>query len=141
MMTKAVEQEEFSCYHYEAAIAAEHVRAQSFEQTNWDKILYYYQALYAMQPMPTHILTMAVISMQNRDYQNARVYLNDIDHQDLGQRVYLYYGAEADYYHAANQLPEAHKNIDKALDCVTNILEKEYLQKKKVTWLLNIGEN
>ena len=68
MMNKAVEDNTFSCYHYEAAIAAEHLKATRFEDTNWDKIHYLYQCLNKLQPIPIHILTMAVICIQKLDY-------------------------------------------------------------------------
>lgn len=139
MMNKAVEQDQFSSYHYEAAIAAEHVRTSNFENTNWDKILHWYQCLYTIQPMPSHILTMAVICMQNRDLKVAKNYLDQLDPESFVQRAYLYYGALADYYTAINNFQKAITNIDLALDTVNNTLEKEYLQKKRLRLLL--GEN
>lgn len=132
MMNKAVSnQTEFSCYHYEAAIAAEHLRAKTFKDTNWDKIHYWYQCLNTLQPTPIHVLNMAVVCLQKRDYNIAKAYLNDINPNDFGQRSYLYYGAKSDYYYATNNLTEAIKYIDLALSTVNNTLEKEYLKKKK----------
>lgn len=131
MMNKAVEDSEFSCYHYEAAIAAEHLKAPSFEQTDWDKILYWYQCLNALQPMPTHLLTMAVVCIQKQDYNMAKNYLKYLNSDDFGQRAYLFYGTKADYYARTNQLNKAIKYFDLAIDTVSNSLEKEYLQKKR----------
>lgn len=138
MMNKAVENSEFSCYHYEAAIAAEHLRARHFDDTNWDKILYWYQCLNAIQPMPTHLLTMAVICIQKKDFNIAKAYLNDIKPEDFEQRVYLLYGTWADYYKNTNQKNKAIKHFDLAIKSVNNTLEKEYLQKKKLTLLNKI---
>ena len=78
MMHKAVENTEFSCYHYEAAIAAEHLKAKRFEDTNWDKILYFYQCLNTLKPMQTNLLTMAVVSIQKEDYRMAKQYLKQL---------------------------------------------------------------
>ena len=135
MMTKAVEQEPFSCYHYEAAIAAEHLRARRFEDTNWDKILKWYQCLNTIQPMPTHQLTMAVVCTQKGDFNMAKIYLNDIEPENLEQRAYLYFGAKSDYFTAINNLEEAIKNLDLALNMTNNDLEREYLRKKKLCLL------
>ncbi len=133
MMNKAVvEQNEFSCYHYEAAIAAEHLRARNFEDTNWDKIHYWYQCLNTLQPMPIHVLTMAVVCMQNQKYTIAKTYLDDIKQDDFEQRNYLYYGAKSDYYAATKNINKAIKYIDLALNTVNNQLEREYLLKKKL---------
>jgi len=137
MMNKAVEQELFSSYHYEAAIAAEHVRTSHYEKTNWDKILYWYQCLYDIQPMPSHRLTMAVICIQNKDYNTAKKYLDKLNSENFVQRAYLYYGALAEYYTAIDNFQKAITNIDLALDTVTNKLEKDYLQKKRLKLLLD----
>lgn len=136
MMHKAVETEDFSCYHYEAAIAAEHLRAKTFEDTDWNKILQWYEALYNLQAMPSHVLTMAVICIQNKDYEQAATYFKQLQPEDLEQRAYLYYAAKADYYADTNNLKLALKQIELAIAHVTNTLEKAYLLKKKAAWLL-----
>ena len=134
MMFKAVDTDYFSCYHYEAAIAAEHLRAVTFEETNWDKILHWYEALNNLQPMPSHLLTMAVISMQNKDYKKADKYFKKLPPETLEQRAYLYYAAKADYHAETNKFIKAIKYSDKALKLVTNTLEKEFLLKKRNAW-------
>ena len=131
MMNKAVEKSEFSCYHYEAAIAAEHLKAPSFEDTNWDKIMHWYQCLNALQPMPIHVLTMAVVCIQNTNHKLAESYLNQLKPEDFTQRSYLYYGANADYFAVTKNFNKAIEHINLALDTVNNSQEKEYLQKKK----------
>ncbi len=135
MMTKAVKNAAFSCYHYEAAIAAEHLRALSFEKTNWNQILEWYEHLNALQPMPSHVLTMAVVCIQNNNLTRAKIYFDQLHPNDFAQRVYLYYGAKADYYTAIKAYKRAIKHIDLALNTVTNQLEKKYLQRKKSSLL------
>lgn len=140
MMNKAVNTDDFSCYHYQAAIAAEHLKAISFKTTNWDKILQWYQALNELQPMPSHFLTMAVISLQKENYKKAKVYLNEVEPKDFEQRQYLYYATKANYYFKTGNTKDAIKQIDLAIETVTNSLEKEYLQKKKSAWELLLHE-
>ncbi|WP_298536081.1 sigma-70 family RNA polymerase sigma factor [uncultured Algibacter sp.] len=136
MMTKAViTKQEFSCYHYEAAIAAEHLRAPIFEDTNWDKIHYWYQCLNNLQPMPIYVLTMAVVCIQNKNFKTAKAYLNDINASDFEQRAYLFYGAKADYYIGTNQIKKAIEYLDSALEIVNNRLELAYLEKKRAKLL------
>lgn len=135
MMHKAVTDTDFSCYHYEAAIAAEHLRAAYFEETNWNKILYWYECLYDMQPIPIHVLTMAVVCLQNKDITKAKHYLDQLKASDLEQRSYLYYGTLSDYYSAQEKFEKAIRNIDLALENVTNSLEKQHLERKKLQLL------
>ncbi|MBC3846193.1 sigma-70 family RNA polymerase sigma factor [Winogradskyella echinorum] len=135
MMSKAVETEDFSCYHFEAAIAAEHLKAKTFEDTNWNAILKWYQALHQLQPMPSHLLTMAVICIQNKDYETADFYFKQLQPEHLEQRAYLYFAAKADYFAETKNLKEALIYIDLALYSVTNSQEKAYLQNKKAALL------
>ncbi|MEC3907131.1 sigma-70 family RNA polymerase sigma factor [Tamlana sp. 2201CG12-4] len=135
MMNKAVETNEFSCYHYEAAIASEHLRACTFNETNWEKIHYWYQCLNKLQPMPSHVLTMAVVCIQMQDFKMAKVYLDDIKQEDFEQRAYLYYGTMADYFTGTHNLKKAITYLNLALKTVHNTLERTYLEKKKTTFL------
>lgn len=131
MMNKAVDATEFSCYHYEAAIAAEHLKAKTFEETNWEKILHWYQCLNTLQPMPSQLLTMAVVCIQTNNFKLAQSYLTKLTPKDFQQRTYLLYGAKAELYAKTDNLKKASKYFDLALNTVTNTLEKEYLQRKK----------
>jgi RNA polymerase sigma-70 factor (ECF subfamily) len=131
MMHKAVAEAPFSCYHFEAAIAAEHLKAKTFNETNWDKILHWYECLYNLQPMSSHLLTMAVVCLQLNKLEQAKTHLDTLQADDFAQRAYLYYGTLADYYTATKDYTKAIDYLDMALETVTNSLEKDYLQKKK----------
>ncbi|SEC17267.1 RNA polymerase sigma-70 factor, ECF subfamily [Tenacibaculum sp. MAR_2009_124] len=131
MMHKAVENDERSCYHYEAAIAAEHIKAASFELTNWKKILYWYECLHELKPSPYYLLNMAVVCLQDDNYMKANFYFEKINIKELEQRSYLYYGAKSDYYSQTNQHDKAIEYLNFAIEKVNNKLEKNYLLKKK----------
>ena len=131
MMHKAVEGDSFSPYHYEAAIAAEHLKAKSFEDTNWDKILKWYQKLHEIQPLPSYLLTMAVVRIQMKNYEEAKELLDQLNADDFNQRAYLYYGTLADYYLGVGENKKALASLDNALEVVHNELERDYIQKKK----------
>ncbi|QOD59993.1 sigma-70 family RNA polymerase sigma factor [Polaribacter haliotis] len=136
MMNKAVETSQFSRYHYEAAIVAEHIKAPNFEQTDWNKILNYYKCLHKIQPSTSYLLTMAVVCLQSENYIKANYYFEQINPDDLAQRSYLFYGAKADYFAKTNNKKEALKFIDTALEKVSNNLEKDFLERKKKSLLL-----
>ena len=132
MMNKAVDNNEFSSYHYEAAIVAEHLKAPNFEQTNWDKILQWYLHLHKLKPAPINLLTMAVVCLQSKNYIKASYYFEQLNPEDLEQRSYLYYGAKADYYASIKNKKKAIVHLDIALEKVNNNLEREFLKKKKL---------
>lgn len=131
MMNKAVETNEYSSYHYEAAIAAEHIKAPSFELTNWDKILHWYNSLYSIAPSPSILLNMAVVCIEQKNYVKANYYFEQLAPEELEQRSYLYYGTKSKYYEETGKTEQAIIYIDLALKKVRNLLEREYLLKKK----------
>lgn len=135
-MHKAVEDTSFSSYHYEAAIAAEHLKATSFEKTNWKTILKWYQHLYELEPMPIHILNMAVVQLQDSRFRESYQLLQQLDPETLGQRRYLYHATLADYYQTQKAYKKAITHIDIAIDLVSNQQEKNYLEKKRISLIL-----
>ena len=118
-------------YHYEAAIAAEHVRALNYESTDWSQILKWYRVLNEMQSSAFIQLNMSTVLLQLANYTDAKAVLESIDQNQLEQRVYLYYGLWAEYYMQIGQLELSLKAIDQAIELVCNESEKAYLEKKR----------
>lgn len=134
-MTKAVADGKFSGYHYEAAIAAEHLRAKTFEQTDWQKIVLWYDQLIQLQPTPLHFLNKAIVLLQCGQNQAAYIILYDLNANDFAQRAYLYYGTLAEYFIKTANFQKAIENIDLALELVKNEAERQFLLAKKVILL------
>ena len=130
-MNKATATSEFSSYHFEAAIAGEHVRAQSFEQTDWRKILGWYKKLAELQPSEVARLNMAIVYIQLGELARAREILDRINIIELGQRVYLFYGCLAEYHKRKDNIAEARLCLDEAIVKVSNELERTYLINKR----------
>ena len=135
-MHKAVETDTFSTYHYEAAIAAEHLKAKTFEDTNWKAILKWYEHLYELQPVPIHLLNMAVVQLQDARFRESYQLLQQLDPKSLGQRSYLYYATLSEYYVTQEDYSNALKQLDTAPTLVTNQQEKEYLEHKRISLIL-----
>ncbi|RMG19266.1 MAG: sigma-70 family RNA polymerase sigma factor [Bacteroidetes bacterium] len=130
-MNKAMEYADSSPYHLEAAIAAEHLRAPSFEATDWHRVLELYQRLYNMQPDPLTLLNMAIVHLQLAQYPQVLDMLKLVEPTQLEQRAYLYYGLKAEYFSCTNQNQQAIKCIDQALGTVSNEAERAYLLRKR----------
>lgn len=130
-MNKAVQTNNFTTYHYEAAIAAEHLKAISFDKTDWDKILMWYEQLQLLQPSPFNLLNIAIVQLQRQDQIAAFNVLKQIKPADLEQRAYLYYGSYAEYFDLIGESEKALSQINKALELVQNESERAYLIKKK----------
>ena len=131
-MIRAMEHDDFSTYHLEAAIAVEHLNARTFDQTNWHKILELYQRLEAIHPSPINSLNQAIVLLQLNQDQKAFGKLTCITAESLEQRAYLYHAAFADYYLKTGRINESLGQIDQALQMVQNTAERNYLVRKRI---------
>ncbi len=129
-MNKSMEYEDLSIYHYEAAIAFEHVKAKTFEETNWKSILKWYTKLYELQPTSFTSLNIAIVNLQLNELNTVKKVLENLKIKDLGQRQYLYFGSYAEYYLKRGEKALAQSFYEKAISKTSNSLEREYLRKK-----------
>ncbi len=127
---------DLSIYHYEAAIAAEHVKAIKFENTDWRQILEYYGVMYEIMPTDSILLTMATIHLQLGQLEQGKAKLEKISPDVLSQRKYLFFGCYAEYYEKNGITDQALKNIELAITACPNQLEKQYLERKRKKLLL-----
>ncbi|MEM9674685.1 MAG: sigma-70 family RNA polymerase sigma factor [Bacteroidota bacterium] len=130
-MQKSFEYGERSVYHYEAAIAAVHLKATNFETTNWHRILELYQYLHELQPSDNVLLSMASTHLQANQPSKAKSLLDQITPDGLSQRTYLLHGCYAEYYFRTAKPQQALAQINRAITLCTNDLEKAYLKKKR----------
>jgi len=130
-LNKGLNYEDWSAYHYEAAIAGEHIKALSYENTNWIRILNSYQKLHELQPSDSTLLGMATVYIQLGQLKEARKRLDSISAGGLQQRVYLLHGCYAEYYRKSGNQKKAIEAMDNAIKLCSNELEKRYLYKKK----------
>ena len=138
-MNDAVETDTFSPYHYEAAIAAEHLKAGTYEATDWNKILTWYRHLEALQPSVFNLLNMAVVCLQLDDHDETFHILTQIDETILEQRTYLYFGLWAEYYFRIGERENCMKAIEEAIGRVSNEAEKRYLKRKRESYLKQLS--
>ena len=135
-MNKAMEYDDMSAYHYEAAIAAEHLKARTFEETNWQKILNWYEQLDGLHSTASSRLNLAIVYIQLEQFEPAYKILKKINPENLEQRAYLYLGCFAEYYVKTGNTEKAISYLDKSILSVTNELEKKYLARKRKDFLL-----
>ncbi len=133
-MNQAIQTEELSSYHFEAAIAGEHHMAKDFDSTNWDNIFHWSEQLYLLQPTPFSKLNIATIQLQRHKLQEAFTILQEIAPADLEQRAYLYFGTLAEYYILCGDREKALFYLDEALKLVRNEAERGFLLRKRELW-------
>jgi RNA polymerase sigma factor (sigma-70 family) len=128
-MNKAAFGNEVSSYHIEAAIAWEHCSAITFEQTNWQSILSYYNMLAAINPSSVVLLNRLTVIFK---VYGAEKTLSEIASSSLRkewEKNYLYHSLMGDIY-ASSNTDQAKTFYETATRLTKSEAEKKLLQKK-----------
>ena len=115
-------------YQVQAAIAALHARAPRPEDTDWPQIATLYRGLTAMWPTPVIELNRAV-AVAMADGPDAGLALLDPLADEL-DRYHLFHAARADLLRRSGRTGEAKLEYRRALDLVTNPVERKYLMRR-----------
>lgn len=113
-------------YVLEAAIAAAHVTAPTWEATSWGSIVALYDALAAYTPSPIVALNRA-IALSMRDGPAAGLAALKELERTLAD-YHLFYAARADFLERAGKDPS--RDLRKALALVTNEGERRLLERR-----------
>lgn len=131
-MNRAAFGKEVSAYHLEAAIAFEHCIAESFESTNWKRILELYEWLCRMVPSPVSELNRAVVIMQVHGPQQALTAVENISDSKKLASFYLYNGLLGEIHSRLGHHAEAKKYFETAMEQTKSDAEKKVLANKIV---------
>jgi RNA polymerase sigma-70 factor (ECF subfamily) len=117
-------------YHIEAAIVFEHCLAESFEKTNWKRILRLYDWLLKIAPSPITELNRAVIIMQLHGPLEALETLDNIPDKKRIENFYLYHSLLGEIYSRLNNPDKSKQAFESALVFTKSDTEKKLLQAK-----------
>lgn len=129
-MNRAASGNTISQYHIEAAIAFEHCTAENYAQTNWRKILEYYDWLCKMVPSPVTEVNRAVAIMQVQGAAAALGALGNISGKKKIETFYLYHSLLGEIHSRLNNFDEALKRFEKALLLTRSETERKLLKAK-----------
>jgi RNA polymerase sigma-70 factor, ECF subfamily len=125
LIDTAVEMRRPGPYQVQAAIAALHARAPRPEDTDWPQIATLYRGLKTMWPSPVIELNRAV-AVAMADGPDAGLALMEPLADEL-ERYHLFHAARADLLRRSGRSDEAKLAYQRALDLVTNPVERKYL--------------
>jgi len=126
-LEQAVEGDEFTDYHIEAAIAGCHAKANSFRDTDWNQIHKLYAILSQAKPGPVIELNKAIALGYAQSPLAGLQALQKI--KDLPQH-YLYHAAMGDFHAELGNIEEANVSYKRALELTSSTAEKKLLQSK-----------
>ncbi|HMV10098.1 MAG TPA: sigma-70 family RNA polymerase sigma factor [Cyclobacteriaceae bacterium] len=126
-LDQATSGEELSEYHLEAAIAATHARATSFETTDWNKILLLYDLLSQIKSDPIIELNKAIATGYGKSAEEGLAYLKTVKGLESNS---IYYAALGDFYSRLKEQKSAKASYEKAISLTKSLSEIDLLKTK-----------
>jgi RNA polymerase sigma-70 factor, ECF subfamily len=115
-------------YALQAAIAAEHVRARSADETDWGRIRALYEWLVRAAPSPVVELNRAVAIAMSEGPERGLEAIDAIE----GLAGYLHlHSARADLLRRAGRRREAIEEYERALELTSNPVERSFLERRR----------
>ena len=135
-MGKAAFGDVISSYHLQAAIAYEHCSVQNFKETNWKRILNYYEWLCNISDSPINELNKIVAFMEVHGPETALDELNNIKDKKKLESYYLYHSLLGEIYSRLHNIAKAKICFESAIKLTHSETERKML-KNKILALLN----
>jgi RNA polymerase sigma-70 factor (ECF subfamily) len=127
---KASMGKELSEYHLEAAIAALHCAAPSYEQTEWRKILELYDLLYRLTPSPIVALNRAIALGKALGPEEGLAELEKIPAPVKLNEYPFYPAAQGEFHLLAGRPAEARRYFEKAVTLARSPCETDFFERK-----------
>ena len=129
-LAKSAQGDEFSRYHAEAGIAAEHCLAPSFDETRWDKVVECYALLEQVAPSALHRLNRAVAVAEWRGAEAGLEVLSDFDPPTWLVGSYLWAAVLADLYRRCGNGEQAERYREVAIGSAPTEAVRELLERR-----------
>jgi RNA polymerase sigma-70 factor (ECF subfamily) len=121
-----------SSYQLEAGIAGLHATAPAYEDTDWEKILLFYDMLLKVNQSPAVLLNRVVAYSQVNGPGPGLTELDKLESAPGLINHYLLYSIKADLLADLDRPNEAEACLRKACDLAANEIEKRFLRKKLI---------
>jgi predicted RNA polymerase sigma factor len=119
-----------SKYHVEAAIAAEHCKALTFEQTNWGMIDRLYELLYRMEPTAIHALNRAIALSYLQSPRTGIAWLSRLHPEGAPPGYHHWPAALGELHRRQGDIATAREYFEKAIAMSPPAAEREFLEKR-----------
>jgi RNA polymerase sigma factor (sigma-70 family) len=129
-LAKSAQGDDFSRYHAEAGIAAEHCLAPSFDETRWHKVSQCYLLLEQVSPSAIHRLNRAVAVSQYQGPAAGIAILEGFVVPSWLENSYLWAAVMADLHLRCTNTTEANHYRQVALDSAPTLAVKKLLQRR-----------
>jgi predicted RNA polymerase sigma factor len=118
-------------WHLEAGIAFEHTSASSVAETNWAKIVAYYDALIALSPGPVVALNRGLALAELRGLHVGREVLDALANDPKMAEYSFYWAARADIERRSGHVDEARTLYGRAIALAKSRAERLSYEKRR----------
>jgi len=129
-LARASHGDDFTRFHAEAGIAAEHCFAPSFAETRWNEIADLYAMLERIDPSPIYTLNRAVAVAQAMGPQAGLALLDGVVPPAWLDGHYLWDAVLADLHHRAGNATKAEEFRDQALAAAPSTAVRQLLKRR-----------
>jgi RNA polymerase sigma factor (sigma-70 family) len=127
---RAARGEVFSRYHAEAAIAAEHCLAPTYQETRWDEIARLYQMLDGIAPSPINTLNRSIAIAEWQGPDAGLALLEALNPPTWLLGYYLWDATLGELYRRRGDLTRATAHLTRALAAAPTHAEKALLRRR-----------
>jgi RNA polymerase sigma-70 factor (ECF subfamily) len=117
-------------YLLQAAIAAEHARARTANDTDWSRIAAFYGALQRIQPSPVIALNRAAAVAMAEGCERGLELMDELGRSGELDRYHLFHAARADLLRRLKRNGESADSYRRAFELATNEAERKYLDRR-----------
>jgi RNA polymerase sigma-70 factor (ECF subfamily) len=121
---------DFSRYHAEAGIAAEHCLAPSFAETRWDRIVECYELLDRLAPSAVHTLNRAVALAELRGPQVGLALLKGLEPPAWLVGSYIWSAVLSDLLRRCGELELAERHRGIAVELAPSAMVRAALERR-----------
>ncbi len=117
-------------YAFQAAVAAEHAHAKTFEESNWDRICWLYSELFLLKPDP--IILLSWLSAESYRSSPAHA-LELMEKHNLEQHLKDYrwfYSSRGELFLKSGNKEKAIDDLERALSLTSNPGEQKFLERR-----------
>jgi RNA polymerase sigma-70 factor (ECF subfamily) len=130
LVEKALRLQNIGPYQVQAAIAAIHAHATSFDQTDWTEIAALYVQLATLSPSPVIALNHAVAIAMSEGPDRGLTLIDELGSTGQLFDYHLFHAARADLLRRLGRNGEAVEAYARALELARNPVEQSYLRRR-----------
>jgi RNA polymerase sigma-70 factor, ECF subfamily len=130
LLAQSAQGGDLSEYHLEAGIAACHALAPRFEQTDWSRVVHYYDLLAARDPSPVIRLNRAIAIGYAGNPERGLDELSQLEKDARLERTALLPAAAADLRARLGDLHHARAAYERAIELAATETERQLLRRR-----------